>query len=1146
MPTPAQFGAFEPVRIYDAPGVLISNAIEGELTRRGAFATFFDSKALSPRERDTFNTRLKEQAGNNPLVGAAVDVALNPWVWLLFVTSIPGQRALAEGAGAITDVAKKYSAFFRENGGMLQTLGLATPDAALRGTAVSQVAQRVATGVEKLSRAEGKLYAERYTKFLEQQGLPTLDFTSNLLSAEQKVKAKEFAYLLQARLEGWDEVTERTLYSGIIEKENGKLGARFIKETQDPWVTFDVAKRMREVGGQEFVDVADDIRNAFRDRAILTFGKEGAPKGHLVVDEEKVLRIYRGMNSRIIGRAGKGDTPIGRNADGEDFVRALFGDDMREYIQAGALDKDDFVELVKDTFQQQIQANYFPRNLSERITDSFGGRGVSIPGQEARRAARILDPSKSNLARTRLNADYHPDDFDSVREVFKGQVTSQFERAHLASVKKMATAETNGFVPLMHRLNPQEAVSLHFRDTAKTWAWHVQDVGEEVLAAQERVFAGKPQVLEGFSDRFDGFGGKQGASVSEPFRGVSKDRQPLGGFSLADALWGQYVHIKDPYVQHMIPHFIVPSTTGQYTVRQLATEQALMGVKNVFGRMVEGPFGRMLDSVGGQEIRKGLRAWSDPTTGIGGAKPATKWLASYLYVSHLGLNGGSISLNMMQPLLLASTQLGAKNVLKGYKSALGEMVGYLKERVAQGGRFLDEFERREMIQKHFRFANYGDEDLLGIAPDFFQSIDQIAFPQGVGGFNAAEKSNQLFHIFMKGFEKTEWMNRSVTAHAVANAYEAAGRATSGGAFISDVRGMVGRTQFGGSFLNTPLAFQTSDFKLTPFGRIASNPLIRMFLNFPLRSVSEALVYGPKLGGREGFLPLLNDVARGMGVSAITYEATKNLFNADVSRGLFASSLGDAFGGQRFFEGDSIIPVPPVIDIPANIVRGLATGDAQLLKYTLPRTFPGGVAIARALGMAPDLGLPNGINPQRTYVDWDQVQPDGTVPVFKWDGTLIEFKHPSDLVFKSMGLDFGSAGRSGEVDGVILKNLEEMRAARRKATFALLNGDMRKFKAVSDQYKTRFGMPLTIGQSRLESAQTLMTQPRTGRIIDKAPEEVREAFKQLAGEEEKSLQPRHMTEEMRRAISAEANHPNVETPTLPGQNRAFGKFGAFSG
>ena len=53
-------GSFDPIRVYDAPMVALSQMFEGEASFRSLKDTFLDPSSLSPAERDSFTGRLKE------------------------------------------------------------------------------------------------------------------------------------------------------------------------------------------------------------------------------------------------------------------------------------------------------------------------------------------------------------------------------------------------------------------------------------------------------------------------------------------------------------------------------------------------------------------------------------------------------------------------------------------------------------------------------------------------------------------------------------------------------------------------------------------------------------------------------------------------------------------------------------------------------------------------------------------------------------------------------------------------------------------------------------------------------------------------------------------------------------------------------
>jgi hypothetical protein len=317
--------------------------------------------------------------------------------------------------------------------------------------------------------------------------------------------------------------------------------------------------------------------------------------------------------------------------------------------------------------------------------------------------------------------------------------------------------------------------------------------------------------------------------------------------------------------------------------------------------------------------------------------------------------------------------------------------------------------------------------------------------------------------------------------------------------LSDVDEMVSSTQFGGNTLNTPLAFQG----VGPLGRVGNNPLFRQFLSFPLRSATALSYQSARLGERGVLKGVGQDFIRGMGISAIFYEAGKNTFGADLSPGLFGASLTQAVGGDRFFQsGNEYVPIPPVIDIPVNIVRGaLDPGQRELLQNNIPRLVPGGIAISRALSMAPNMpesplfGLPGSL--QKTYVDFKQRTPEGMVAVYKADGTLVDYQSPGMIFARQLGVDLGQFKQTADFDGFLLKNREQIVQYRRRAIQALLSNEIPKMQSIKAEFKRRYGMELTISKEQLDDAMQNRLVSRTERILDRMPPDQRPIFQQMA-------------------------------------------------
>jgi hypothetical protein len=535
---------------------------------------------------------------------------------------------------------------------------------------------------------------------------------------------------------------------------------------------------------------------------------------------------------------------------------------------------------------------------------------------------------------------------------------------------------------------------------------------------------------------------------------------------------------------------------------------ALIKGKQAVQWMLDSPVGKAMKGAGswGEGLYNKFDGMAKAELTFGEAKSMSATLAKYFYVTHLGLNLSSVTMNLMQPLLYASVYGGLGNVMKAYGKAFQEMGSYLGERVSKYGyKALTDEQHTQMIGKHFKFANIEGENLIRIGRDTFSNLDAISYKSGsLEGIHRGE--SYFFDYPMKLFEKAEWMNRSVAAHSVENLYRSKGMDVAQGTptyfrMLSDVDEMVAATQFGGNSLNTPMSFQG----VGPAGRLGNNPLVRQFLSFPLRSLTGLTFESARLGDRGAFKGISQDFIRGMGISAIFYEVGKNTFGVNLSPGLFSSSLTQAVGGERFFQdGNEYIPVPPVIDIPMNLIRGMIDpGQHELLQNNIPRLIPGGVALARSINLMPDLGG----NPltglvgslQRTYIDASQRTAEGGIAVFKGDGTLIGYESPGKIFAKHLGLDFGKFKEAGEFDGFLIKNRDNILDYRRRAIQALLSNEVPKMQGIKEEFKRRFGMNLTISQTQLDTAIQNRTVSRTERLLDRMPPDQRGAFQEMAAQ-----------------------------------------------
>jgi hypothetical protein len=1091
---------FEQLASYDKPAVLLTQAMDNEFTLRGALQTLVDADGLSPQERDSFTDRLKDRVGRSPVTDAVVDVVTNPFVLLMMVTSPAARTALSRTGKAIFDVGERYSPYIKEQGGMLASLGLLAPMQLFRGTALTPGVQAFTKAVDQAERQMMEAVADPLRKVLQRHGLESLD-PRKIRDPRLKEKAQELNDALTASLNGFDrgdtfKVLKRELYvrrngglrkvSKKLAKEEGLTMQQLRKEarergtvklkTRDVQVGALVKADMDEVVGKlGLTELRDAYRKALSDRRMMLFGDEAASAaaGKFVADEQKLLRITQGIQFGT-----KKGTALQGTAEG--VMKMIMDPDTANLLVQGRLDAAEVKSVLKEVIEGQ-PTFFLPRNLRE----SVGEAGIDKLMQARR--ARALTAAGSTRTRTRAVGDWDPRDMERVFQRYGA--TDYGLKKLVGQERKIQAMVDRGLEPTVLRMNSQESLARYFRDTGVTNGLYVTTVEDSPLLLQRmndaRQLASK--------EKLDFLEKEIGKS---PFQGPKR--------SLAQLFQEEHFLLEDRFAKESL-EVMLRGALGIQKVEHVATHMALVKAKQGLRTVLDSGVGKAMQGAGswGRGLYKRLDDVANAELTLGEGKGLAGQLARYFYVTHLGLNLGSVTMNLMQPLLYASVYGGVGNVLKAYGSAFKELGGYMKERTGKFGfRALTDQEHQQLVSKHFKFANAEGENLVQIGRDTFSTLDSISYKsEALAGVSRRE--SYFFDYPMKLFEKAEWINRNVAAHSVENAYRAAGIDVARGSsgyyrMLSDVGEMVSATQFGGSTLNTPMAFQGTG----PFGRLANNPLFRQFLSFPLRSATTIMYDSPRLADR-GLGGIGADFVRGMGISAVLYEFGKNTFGADLSPGLFGASLTQIAGGDRFFQdGNEWIPIPPVVDIPMNLVRGaLDPGQRDLLQNNLPRLVPGGIAASRAMGMLPNLmegplfGLPGAL--QKTYIDPKQRTEDGKIAVFKGDGTLVDYQSPGLIFAKALGVDMGKFREAADFDGFLLKNREQIVDYRRRAISALLGNEIGKMQGIRAEFKRRFGMDLTISKDQLDEAIKNRTISRTERILDRMPPDQRPMYQQMA-------------------------------------------------
>ncbi len=854
------------------------------------------------------------------------------------------------------------------------------------------------------------------------------------------------------------------------------------------------------------------------------------------LDEGKTQAYYKGDGSFDVLRAAKTLQANSLNKDGELYemvmgapdavhegqqARGVFNSDrVKNAVRLGRTTQGEYVNQMAEYIRLGLEdkgGGYFPRNVMEQ-KELLGN---VLTTKEVVDGSRLRDLFEAAANRTkgltRQQDHIDPEWYERVHDLW-GTTTSKgaLEEAKdsLARYAKELGKADSAAHPLV--LTPQHLDPILQRtrkDMGQVALW-TSEAPQEVVESQRR-WANEARRL-GFDKHSaatrEGLPGEPMLDPPDPLTGeprggelqigrqpgrltATKDwtkaeptELPVGGLRMLDYAEVGLDTIKDPHARATI-RTSVNAILKRLPRESFYTGQALLQAKKMAGALADSAFGKGLESMGGSGkwFVDQLRRASDVSEVEGMGRGVAGGLVKLLYSSHLGLNLASSITNGMQPLVYGAMTYGWRPTLRAFVDSLDEMRGYLGERLQKYGvRAITHEERLPLMRKHFKWA-----DQMGVDMEFAHQMDGMLYngrmvPKG-GIFDRVTEG------VMKTFEYSERMNRAWAANTVARAYQYSGRVLDARA-IDQIGQGVRTFQFVSDAVSTPKMFLEGPL---------SNPLLKMFTTFPVRSFYTAAKVLPDVFDKENYWRGLGlSVASGLGASALVYELGKGIFGANLSRGLYAASATDLFGGQKFLEdGNSWIPVPPIISIPKDFLTGVAQGDQRAVADALLRTMPGGVALGRVLQASPELPGPfNAL--QKGSVGWSQPLEDGRVPVYSPDGRLIDFQSPSAIVFRGLGVDLGRGQRGSELDGYLAKQKTEIDGYRRQYVNSLLANDYNGAAGVQKAFGKKFKDPvtknplkITVTQAQLQQAMKMRQTPRPERMLNSISPEVRQSLGQ---------------------------------------------------
>lgn len=1059
---------------YDAPDRLIGMAIDQELTMRGTGAlvseVFTGNPALSPNERVGFVERIRAQAAAyGPAAEALAGIATNPFVWLTFLTEPTIIGKVASRTGRLLVSRPEFVPWIRKYGTMMQSVGMEWTGTMMTGTGASRVMEDVlhwrSRAQEEVSKRIGNqvvLAKAAEKSYAKARGI-------SVTEAQENLDVLETAWL-----EGWWRKGDARKRTTLAWTKGPDGSYSFMpKEVADnmpeiKWTLEEIEDELK-AGGR--LDLAKARRDEYNRRAQVMFGKEGkdgtplheGPLREQDIDPEKVYRLYGsmvGMEDRV--------PPNIKNAIGESALARIFKEvaDAKPADKAAAIAKAQ-KELVKFVAVDFANPYYVPRNTGFVFRKTTAKDLVKASFNDP---LSVLPFPGSALQRTAATRVYTDETAQQIGRAFNDPELGR--RLQSNSFKRFDNLK-NGSVVRVDVLNPEVAFERYMSGTGTAYSLYGRPASKEAIgsvenAVREAMDAMNHPKIRGDRERF------MQQLITPTAR---QHRNEFGGMTNADLLDEVIQRIPESNpVRSQMQDVIIPRLTGSVPKeRMFATSfmNTLRSTVSGFNKTIPamaameeaGPVGKQLakffDDFGNDNFQVGQR---DPMRSI----------ADYFYVTHIGANLGSVMANMTQP-LVTLTRLNADPItmMRAYGSSIKGMVRYADEFAkamkANKNRITpsthDDIKRRAFGDTMFEMAELGGTGRAMYVDEVSQEVASMA--------GASNHLQRVFNVMMGPFQTAEMMNRVVAAKW--------GQATLG---ITDdmlranpraqheISRLVRETQFGASVLNTPTTFMNP-------ASLFSNPLIRQFLQFPVRMALSPFVIDARhawpedvphspVGKMSQYLtggPAINNMARAVGFSALGYELIKGLFDVNASRyGFVESSL--AIPGNFIDDQDGPLPIPPVLSVTSDMAQLLVTGDRQLAAQTLPRLFPGGIGIARALNVGPDVNqvLPNwaqNVIPQRTYVDYQTPNEDGTVNVYNWKGQLMYRMDPLELALQGLGLDPQGFQDQAAPTRIAQAAVEGERAYRQSVLQAEAANNFQRSQKLREEFQKRYGYDLPV-------------------------------------------------------------------------------------
>lgn len=856
-----------------------------------------------------------------------------------------------------------------------------------------------------------------------------------------------------------------------------------------------IQKALESLGSWDLAKASIRFRNK---RLVQLYGDERhwAREGTFKIDPDKVMRFLsseslrakdqRFMLESLTQKAGYGDEAFFLREEGfTDFVSLL--------RKGGSFEKQS--AAYQDRLVKLFEARY-GRLVNDSLDGSRGGGSNAVRTDVLDVDNRIVDDLRLQNVKPedlrRTSTVWNVDDLEGLRndlsDLAGERVSSNWNREITRSRNAIASLDRNNRFYLRTRrldwgrgLNSfaQRTENQVVRQSSVLPPDITQEIKDYAYRTATPGTGPKPRrggsALDLEEDALSSMPG-----LDEPMAFGTRANPP-GGYNLEDVLdmVGQGLRESGrTHASEQLQHVILPRAFGESNLKHTLTMQAVLRARQMAGYVADSALGQAIRDSGsfGRNFVEGLKDYSSRPVVNKDASTNLQRFAGYLYSTHMGLNIPTVILNSLQPFMQAGSWGGYKNVLASYQDAFKSLGSYARWRSANPGLRLDRLEKRDAIRRLL-----DPEDTMGLTDDMIDTIDEPFESIGREGLF----KTLVQDVPLKLFEKAEWMNRLVTFYTYRRlAEQRLGKSFSSfrdyekSAFNSDVKRFISQTQFTVTPTSSPVLMLGST-REGPHGNILANPLARMFLQFPTRTLTSLLSTSRGIaGGRRevlgrefdlGGFSSIYDLFRMVGAGAVIYEVGKSA-GMDLSRAVAPAPFTELVGGDRFTrsEGSPIPYNPPVLSIPTDLVRGLMGGDMDLVNNAVYRMLPGGIAINRMTGLLPDIGSNRMADVlQKRYADWGAIQPDGRVPIRDSYGRMVDMPNATELVLRGIGFDFTKANGPQDAMAYMMRNKERYQEAKWRVLRALRANNQAEAKAIQMDFRQRTGIPIVVKPNDLD-------------------------------------------------------------------------------